>query len=125
MNNAECNSTLQKWSLVSQSYMSLRAVNSLLRNKQDINPKAIQALAKNKDTRIDLYDTLKAYDKTDLFPAAYLNQQSFGESYIYAAAEDDNPLAVSYLSQKVINFKGRQSRVYFYKVTFDDNDDST
>lgn len=125
MNTTACNSTLQKWSLVSQPYMSLRAVYSLLRNKQEINPEAIQALAKNKDTRTDLYDTLKAYHKTDLFPAAYLSQQSFGESYIYAAAEDDNPLAVSYLSQKVVNFKGRQSRVYFYKVTFGDNDDST
>ncbi|MEO8821219.1 MAG: hypothetical protein ABI267_10675, partial [Ginsengibacter sp.] len=125
MNNAECNSKLQKWSLVSQSYMSLRAVNSLLRNKQDISPKAIQALAKNRDTRTDLYDSLKAYHKTDLFPASYLSQQSFGESYIYVAAEDDNPLAVNYLSQKIINFKGRQSKVYFYKVTFRDGDDST
>lgn len=125
LNNAECNSALQKWSLVSQSYMSLRAVISLLRNKQDINPKAILALAKDKYTRTDLYDTLKAYYKTDMFPAEYLSQQSFGESYVYAAADDDNPLAVSYLSQKVINFKGRQSRVYFYKVTFSDGDDST
>jgi uncharacterized protein YbaP (TraB family) len=125
MDNAECNSALQQWSLVSQSYMSLRAVNLLLLNKQDINPKAIQALAKNKETRIDLYDSLKAYYRTNLFPAAYFSQQSFGESYVYAAAEDDDPSAVSYLSQKVINFKGRQSRIYFYKLTFGDEDDST
>jgi len=126
MNTPEFNSVLQKWSLLSQpSYISLGAVNSLLRNNQVINPIAISALAKDNSSRIELYDTLKAYHKANLFPAMYLSQKSFGESYVYTADEDNTPSGVTYLSQKVINFKGRQSRFYFYKLTFRDGDDST
>jgi len=126
MNTPEFNSVLQKWSLLSQpSYISLAAVNSLLRNNQAINPGAIQALAKDKSSRIELYDTLKAYHKANLFPAMYLTQKSFGESYACTADEDNTPSAVAYLSQKVINFKGRQSRFYFYKLTFHDGEDTT
>jgi hypothetical protein len=126
MNTPEFNSVLQKWSLLSQpSYISLGAVNSLLRNNQVINPIAIRALAKDNSSRIELYDTLKAYRKANLFPAMYLTQKSFGESYAYTADEDNTPSDVTYLSQKVINFKGRQSRFYFYKLIFRDDEDTT
>jgi hypothetical protein len=126
MNSPEFNSVLQKWSLLSQpSYIALGAVNSLLRNNQAINPLAIQALAKDNGSRIELYDTLKAYHKANLFPAANFTQKSFGESYAFTADEDNTPSAVTYLLQKVINFKGRQSRFYFYKLTFHDGDNIT
>jgi hypothetical protein len=126
MNTPEFNSVLQKWSLLSKpSYIALQAVNSLLRNNQPINPVAIAALAKDNSSRIELYDTLKAYHKSNLFPAAYFTQKSFGESYAFTADEDYSPAAVTYVSQKVINFKGRQSRFYFYKLTLHDSDDTT
>jgi uncharacterized protein YbaP (TraB family) len=126
MNTPEFNAVLQKWSVLSTpSYIALQAVNSLLRNNQPINPVAIAALAKDNSSRIELYDTLKAYHKTNLFPAAYFTQKSFGESYAFTADEDNTPAAVTYLLQKVINFKGRQSRFYFYKLTFHDGDDTT
>ena len=126
MNTPEFNSVLQKWSLLSKpSYIALGAVNSLLRNNQAINPLAIGALAKDNSTRVELYDTLKTYHKANLFPAAYFTQKSFGESYAFTADEDNTPSVITYLSQKVINFKGRQSRFYFYKLTFHDGDDTT
>lgn len=126
MNTPEFNSVLQKWSVLSKpSHIALEAVNSLLRNNQAINPAAIGALAKDNSTRTELYDTLKAYHKANLFPAAYFTQKSFGESYAFTADEDNTPATVTYLSQKVISFKGRQSRFYFYKLTFDDGDDTT
>lgn len=126
MNTPEFNSVLQKWSLVSKpSYIALKAVSSLLANKQAITPVAIGALAQDKSTRTELYDTLKAYHKANLFPAAYFTQKSFGESYAFTADEDNTAAAVTYLLQKVINFKGRKSRFYFYKLTFHDGDENT
>lgn len=126
MNTPEFNSVLQKWSLLSKpSYIALKAVSSLLRNNQAINPVAIAALAKDNSTRVELYDTLRTYRKANLFPAAYFTQRSFGESLAFTADEDNTPLAITYLSQKVISFKGRQSRFYFYKLTFQDGDDTT
>lgn len=125
MNTPEFNSVLQKWSLLSKpSYIALKAVSSLLRNNQPINPVAIAALAKDNSSRIELYDTLNAYHKANLFPAAYFTQRSFGESYAFTADEDYTPAAVTYVLQKVVNFKGRQSRFYFYKLTFHDGDDT-
>jgi hypothetical protein len=64
MNTPEFNAVLQKWSVLSTpSYIALQAVNSLLRNNQPINQVAIAALAKDNSSRIELYDTLKAYHK--------------------------------------------------------------
>lgn len=125
MHTADCNTMLQKWSRVKNPYLQLDAVTALLQNKQAINPEAIKALATNKETRIELYDSLKVYNKESLFPAQYRTQKSFAESLIYTAASDDEePDTITYISQKTINFKGTPSRFYFYKVVYGEGDDS-
>lgn len=125
MNTADCNVMLQKWSLVKDSYLQLNAVTALLQNKQSVNPQAIKMLATDKETRIELYDSLKAYKKEALFPSQYLNQKSFAESLIYSAASDDEePDAITYVTQKTINFKGKQSKFYFYKIVYGEDDDN-
>lgn len=129
INTTDGNALLEKLSVVKPTYIKWYAVKWLLRNKQTLNPLAIQALAREKDTRTELYDSLKAYKQEKLFPASYLTQKSFAESYAYNAADDDDdePSDIIYLTQKLINFKGRQSRFYFFKITYgeDDDDDKT
>ena len=118
------NTALQKWSSIKTPYLRQHAVNLLLQNKQVISPIAIQALAKEKSTRIELYDTLKANKKQNLFPTQYRSQKSFGESLVYSSDDDNTPDSITYLSEKTINFKGRQSRFYFYKLEFGTGEDA-
>ncbi len=126
MNTADCNAILQKWSLIKNSYLAIDVVLALLQNQQPINPAAMKALAADNGTRIELYDSLKANRKESLFPSQYLNQKSFAESLIYTAASDDEePDAITYITQKTINFKGTQARFYFYKVSYGEDDDNT
>jgi hypothetical protein len=62
----------------------------------------------------------------NLFPSQYLNQKSFAESYAYIAASDEeDPSNLIYLTQKTINFKGRQSRFFFYKIIYGEGDEAT
>jgi hypothetical protein len=125
INTSAGNAMLGKWSSVNDLYLKMNAVLWLLRNKQTINVSAIQSLAKDKLTRTELYDSLKAYKKQNLFPSQYLTQKSFAESYVYiVGSDDDDPTDLTFLTQKVINFKGRQSRFFFYKITYGEGDDA-
>jgi uncharacterized protein YbaP (TraB family) len=124
LNTHETNVALQKWSGIKTPYLQQHAVNLLLQNNQVINPLVIQDLAKGKSTRIELYDTLKAYKKENLFPAKYRSQKSFGESLVYSADEDNSPDSITYKAEKVINFKGRKSKFYFYKLAFGEGEDT-
>lgn len=127
MNTAATNASIQNWSLLKKSpYTAMHATAHLLQNKQTLNPVALQNLAAAKETRAALYDTLRAYKKQNLFPKEYLTQKYFAESYVYSAAsDDDDPSDLTYLTQKVINFKGKQSRFFFYKVTYGEDDDAS
>ncbi len=67
---------------------------------------------------------MKVYHEEKLFPRQYLTQKYFAESYVYVAASDDDaPSDLTYLTQKTINFKGRQARFFFYKVSYGEDDD--
>jgi len=123
LNTPETNAALQKWASLKTPYLQQNAVNLLLQNKQAISPLAIQALAKEKSTRIELYDTLTAYKKQKLFPALYRSQKSFGESLVYLSDDDNTPDSITYVAGKTIDFKGRKSKFYFYKLAFGQSED--
>jgi uncharacterized protein YbaP (TraB family) len=126
MNTNASNKSLQQWSVVSQIYLEMNAVEGLLANQQPISAQALLALAKDNNTRIELYGSLKAYKKENLFPVHYFTQKYFAESYAYSAgSDDDDPSDITFLTQKIINFKGRQSRFYFYKITYSESDDAS
>ncbi|TKK67960.1 TraB/GumN family protein [Ilyomonas limi] len=127
INNTATNAALQSWTLLKKSpYLQMSAACKLLHNKQVLNPSTLQNLAAEKGTRTALYDTLRAYKKEALYPKAYLTQKDFAESYVYtAASDDDEPSNLTYLTQKVINFKGKEARFYFYKVTYGEEDDAS
>lgn len=120
INSAETNSLLQSFSTLSKHlYIQLKAIDKLLANNQQVNTKSLQTLAADRSYRTDLYDKLKAHKKEALFPKQFLTQKYFAESYIYnAASDDDEPSDMIYLTQKIINFNGVQSRFFFYKVTY-------
>ena len=122
LNIPETNDVLQKWSVLKAPYLQMNALAYLLQNKQTLNPVAVQALAKDNRTRVELYDSLKAYKKQRMFPTKYLSQKLFAESLIYGEAADDSPTAIIFIAEKTLKFKGRQSRFFFYKVAFGDDD---
>ena len=122
LNLPETNGMLQKWSVLQAPYIQLNAVSYLLQNRQVINPVAVQSLARDKNTRVELYDTLRVYKKQSLFPTKYLSQKSFAESIIYRQAEDDSPTGIIFVAEKVVNFKGKKSRFFFYKMAFGGDD---
>ncbi|SFQ54915.1 TraB/GumN family protein [Parafilimonas terrae] len=125
MNNPEANAMLQQFSRLENTYPQLEAVAKLLQNKQPVDAGVLKALAADKSQRVELYDTLKAYKKESLFPAQYLSQKSFAESLVYVeAGDDDYPDTLVYLSAKVVDFKGKKARFYFYKVGFGEDEDA-
>ncbi|CAN5529401.1 hypothetical protein BH10BAC2_BH10BAC2_08740 [soil metagenome] len=124
-NNDAANLELQKWSLLKDYYLQLDVLDMLLANKQAINPQVLQTLAADKANRTAMYEKLKKYKKESLFPKKYLTQKDFAESYVYTvAADEDEPSELTYLTQKVISFKGVQSRFFFYKVTYGEDDNT-
>jgi hypothetical protein len=125
MNNATCNAELQKWSLLENADLALEVVSALLRNEQSLNSRALQQVAEDKYTRTDLYDSLRAYKKESLYPKQYLTQKNFAESYAYkVASDDDEPSDITFLTQRVIDFKGKRSRFFFFKVAYGEGDDA-
>ena len=127
MNTVATNTVLQNYSQLKKSpYIAMNAVEQLLQNKQAINPVALQNLAASNETRTELYDSLQAYKKQALFPRTYFTQKYFAESYVYgAASDDDEPTNLTYLTQKDIDFKGKRSRFFFYKVTYGEDEYAT
>ena len=122
--NAQCNAMLQKWLGVKPGYLKLQTITALLKNGQTVNVKVFNQLAADKVYRLDLYDGLKKYKKQSLFPKQYLTQQYFAEAMVYAAStDDDEPSGLTYLSQKVIPFKGKVARFFFYKVAYGEEED--
>lgn len=124
INNTASNQMLQKWSTLKGNFVQFNAATALLRNKQTLNPLTIKDLAQHKYTRTELYDTLIAYKKQALYPKQFLNQKSFAESYAFTAgADDDEPTGITYITQKTIRFKGRDSRFFFFKITYGEEGD--
>ena len=120
INSVNTNAALQQWATIKKiPYTALEATALLLRNKQTVSPAVFTTIAANNETRTDLYDTLTAYGKQQLFPKAYLTQKQFAESYAFVAGtEDGNPDGITYITQKVVDFKGNKARFYFYKLTY-------
>ncbi|MEO6454801.1 MAG: hypothetical protein ABIN97_12045, partial [Ginsengibacter sp.] len=122
-NNAQSNALLQKWLSINDKYLKLKCIEALLLNGQVIKTQPLLDLATDRIYRIDLYSALKKQNKQALFPKQYLTQQYFAESNIYAAASDeDEPSALTYLTQKIITIHGKKGRFFFYKITFGEDE---
>lgn len=124
LNTVSSNAMLQNWSNCNQIFLRYFSVIFLLQNNQPIKANAVQALAENKITRISLYDSLKTYKKLSLFPAKYATQQSFAESLVFNADDDEYGInKVIFLSEKIIEVEGKKSKFYFYKMIYGEEDE--
>ena len=126
LNTAETNAMLQKWLSIGSDYLKIICIESLLQNAQPVAAPVMLKIAATKSSRINLYNSLKKYNKQSLFPKQYLTQQYFGESAVYSVASDDSePGAITFLTQKNFTFQGKQARFFFYQVTIGEDDDKT
>jgi hypothetical protein len=125
--NQACNAMLQKWLRVDNDYIRLKCVSALVANGEPVDKQILLKLAADKIYRVDLYDDLKKLQKQQLFPRQYLSQQNFGQSMVYVSGseDDDEPTATTFLSQKIISFKGKKARFFFYKISYGEEDEKT
>jgi hypothetical protein len=42
--------------------------------------------------------------------------------YVSASEDDDEPAAITFLFQKIISFKGKKARFFFYKITYGEDE---
>ena len=122
--NQTCNAVLQKWLRVDNNYIRMKCVSALAANGEPIDKQILLKLAADKIYRVDLYDELKKLQKQQLFPRQYLSQQNFAQSMVYVngSEDDDEPTAITFLSQKIISFKGKKARFFFYKITYGEDE---
>ncbi len=93
-------------------------IHSLIRMKQPVPAKALSDLAANPFYRQSLYELLDTTGNQSLFPAKYKNQRSFAESEIatYFSLDDWKP-SIEFLKEKKIRWKGKECRIFLYKIT--------
>ena len=67
------------------------------------------------------YKELLKLGKQELFPAEFLTQQLFAESYLYINASDDDDdedaAAYKFVEERVASIKGIQKRYFLFKTT--------
>jgi uncharacterized protein YbaP (TraB family) len=118
-------SLLKNYLAVRNKSLLLEVVKQLLDGGQAVPGAVLNRLASDPVTRLDLYDNLKKYKKTALFPGEYLTQSRFAESSIYGAAdnEDEGPIEkVVLLSKKTASFDGKKYTWYLYKISYTTED---
>ena len=82
------------------------------------------ALAKNKDTRNELYSILHHAKKLNKFPKEYLNQKDFVLAELYALSSEYNKIdTVEFLSTRTLILGEDTSLVYLYQYQIEDESD--
>jgi uncharacterized protein YbaP (TraB family) len=113
---------LKDYQSVKNIYLLSLTMNQLLEGQQTLAAAALQRLAADPSYRLSLYDDLKKYQKTALYPKEFLSQAAFARSAIQNAAEeddDDNEVGdISFLSKRTANYQGKSYIFYLYKVCY-------
>jgi uncharacterized protein YbaP (TraB family) len=110
---------LRKFLNASQTNIKCHAALQLLELKQPVDAATLQAVAADPVLRNSFYEDLKAINQEKLFPAKYLNQRSFAESYIYDAFEDsETPAKLQFIGERIALFKGKKQKFYLFKAIF-------
>lgn len=112
---------LRKYLQVSDEFLKEEAAYLLLKMKKTVSPSVINALAALPSDRADLYYDLKEINQQNIFPAGYLNQQSFAESDLYSIYTEDvddkeGPDGIRFLETAIGNCKGKNYRFYLFKI---------
>jgi hypothetical protein len=118
-------SLLKNYLAVGNKSLLQEVVKQLLDGGQAVPGSVLNRLAADPAFRIDLYDNLKKYKKTALFPGEFLRQSRFAESSIYGAANNDDEGTiekVTLLSKKTAAYNGKMYTWYLYKVNYTNED---
>jgi uncharacterized protein YbaP (TraB family) len=113
---------IRKFLGVENIYIKKQATLSLLKLKQNVPAAEIQKIAADKSYRHSFYVELKKIKQEKLFPVAYRTQAAMAESLLFSYAQeyyDDTEAAVSPLGERLVKYKGKQIRVYLFKVTYE------
>lgn len=98
-------------------FLRYEAAISLAKSGQPVAAAEWQKIAADKELRISLYNDLQEMQQTTLFPKQYLTQQAMGESELYAYASEDNDVhKITFIGERVANYKGGRRKFYLYKV---------
>ena len=56
-----------------------------------------------------------------LYPPKYLNQKSFAEAMAFNAAEDYDPIAIDFITERIFEFNEKKSKFFFFKIAYGDS----
>jgi len=118
-------SLLKDYLAVRNKFLLQKVVKQLLDGGQVIPATALNRLAADPVTRLDLYDTLTRYNKAELFPKDYLVRSRFAEASVYGAADNEDVgtiETVTLLSKKTAALDGKTYAWYLYKVSYTTED---
>ena len=117
LNTPESNKLLTQFSKYSDREMRFQTLLAMLKNNLPVDPKTIYTLASTDEYRYNLYEALRESKKLSLFPLDYLSQGKLGFSKLYTDNNDEEyPLIITNAGSKTILYKGKQQKVYLYKV---------
>jgi len=112
---------LRKYLQIKDEFLKEETAYLLLKMKKTVAPAVINTLAALPSVRAELYYDLKEIHQLNLFPAAYLNQQSLAESDLYSIYADDGddkegPDGIRFLETAIGNCNGENYRFYLFKI---------
>jgi hypothetical protein len=118
---SESVAALRKYLQIRDEFLKEEAAYLLLKMKKAVAPAVINTLAALPSVRADLYYDLKEIHQLNLFPAAYLNQQSLAESdlysiYAYDGDDKEGPDGIRFLETTIGNCNGENYRFYLFKI---------
>jgi len=117
MNTPVSNKMLVKLSKYSDREMRFQTLIAMLKNNLPVDSKTIYTLATTDEYRYKLFEELRKLKKQSLFPSEYLSQEKLAYSKLFTDLNDEEyPVTITKLSSKTIMYKGKQQKIYLYKV---------
>lgn len=123
LNTPSSNKMLIEFSKYADREMKFLTMVAMLKNNLAVDSRTIYTLATTDDYRYKVYEELRKAKKQSLFPIDYLSQEKLAYSKLYADNKDDEySLTVTNAGSRTITYKGKQQKVYLYKV-FESDDE--
>lgn len=117
LNTPESNKLLVEFSKYSDREMRYITLFEMLKNNLPVDSRTIYTLATTDEYRYNLYEELRKLKKQSLFPNDYLSQEKLASSKLITDNNDeDYPITVKLVGTKTILYKGKQQKIYLYRV---------
>ena len=108
-----------------ENYLRYAAIEVLVDSQQRPDPGALDSIASDKYYRLRLYHLLNDKNVAGYYPAKYLTQQYFAESYMSEVDDDDYYGNITYVGMRTELYKGQKQKFYLYKAEYTDGDSTT